>query len=153
MSLKKPEHFLILLAAAGSFAFSAWHTLLNNFAIEAAGFGGIEIGILQSLREVPGFLAFTTVFVLLLIREQSFALISIALLGLGVVLTGLLPSEYGLYFTTVLMSVGFHYYFTLQQSLTMQWVDKSRSSLVMGRQMSAKSIANRHGERSEEGGW
>lgn len=142
VSLKKPEHFLILLAAAGSFAFSAWHTLLNNFAIEAAGFGGVELGILQSLREVPGFLAFTTVFVLLLIREQSFALISIALLGLGVALTGLLPSEYGLYFTTVLMSVGFHYYFTLQQSLTMQWVDKSRSPLVMGRQMSAKSIAS-----------
>ncbi|OOZ35758.1 MFS transporter [Solemya velesiana gill symbiont] len=141
-SLKKPEYLLILLAAAGSFAFSSWHTLLNNFAVEMVAFTGVEIGILQSLREVPGFLAFTTVFILLLIREQSFALISIALLGLGVVMTGLLPSEYGLYFTTVLMSVGFHYYYTLQQSLTLQWVDKDRSPLVMGRQSSASSIAS-----------
>ncbi|MES9875832.1 MAG: MFS transporter [Candidatus Sedimenticola sp. PURPLELP] len=141
-SFRKPEYLLILLAAAGSFAFASWHTLLNNFAVEMAGFTGVEIGILQSLREVPGFLAFTTVFILLLIREQSFALISIALLGLGVAMTGFMPSEYGLYFTTVLMSVGFHYYFTLQQSLTLQWVDKERSPLVMGRQSSASSVAS-----------
>ncbi|MES9887861.1 MAG: MFS transporter [Candidatus Sedimenticola sp. 6PFRAG1] len=141
-SFRKPEYLLILLAAAGSFAFASWHTLLNNFAVEMAGFTGVEIGILQSLREVPGFLAFTTVFILLLIREQSFALISIALLGLGVAMTGFMPSEYGLYFTTVLMSVGFHYYFTLQQSLTLQWVDKERSPLIMGRQSSASSVAS-----------
>lgn len=139
---KNPEFLLILLAAAGAFAFAAWHTLINNFAVEKLAFTGIEIGILQSLREVPGFLAFTTIFVLLILREQSFALISIALLGLGVALTGFMPNEFGLYFTTVLMSVGFHYYYTLQQSLTLQWVDKTRSPLIMGRQASAGSIAS-----------
>ena len=101
----------------------------------------MEMGFLQSLREVPGFLAFTTIFILLIIREQGFALISVAVLGLGVALTGYLPSEYGLYFTTVLMSVGFHYYFTVQQSLTWQWIDKTRSPVVMGRQSSAGSVA------------
>ena len=40
------------------------------------------------------------------------------------------------------MSVGFHYYYTLQQSLTLQWVTKERSPLVMGRQASAGSIAS-----------
>ncbi|MET0094187.1 MAG: hypothetical protein ABW120_11670 [Sedimenticola sp.] len=54
-SFKKSEYLLILLAAAGSFAFSAWHTLLNNFTVEMVAFMGVEIGILQSLREVPGF--------------------------------------------------------------------------------------------------
>lgn len=139
---KNPEYLLILLAAAGAFAFSVWHTLINNFAVEKLAFTGAEIGILQSLREIPGFLAFTAIFVLLLLREQSFALISIALLGLGVALTGWMPSEYGLYFTTILMSVGFHYYYALRQSLTLQWVDKMRSPLVMGRQASAGSIAS-----------
>jgi hypothetical protein len=43
--------------------------LLNNFVVERVAFTGVEIGILQSLREVPGFLAFTTVFVLLALRE------------------------------------------------------------------------------------
>ena len=83
---------------------------LNNFAIERAAYTGVEIGILQSLREVPGFLAFTTIFVLLVLREQTFALISLALLGLGTAITGLFPSVIGLYCTTVLMSIGFHYF-------------------------------------------
>lgn len=138
---KSPEYFLILLAVAASLSFSVWHALLNNFAVEQAAFTGREIGILQSLREVPGFLAFTAVFVLLVIREQVFAILAVALSGLGVALTGLMPSEYGLYFTTVLMSIGFHYYYTLQQSLTLQWIEKSRSPVVMGRQSSAESVA------------
>jgi len=136
-----PEYLLILLGVAATLAFSVWQVLLNNFAIEAAAFTGREIGILQSLREVPGFLAFTTVFILLILREQVFALLAIAALGAGVALTGFLPSEYGLYFTTVLMSIGFHYFYTVQQSLTLQWIEKERTPEVMGRLSSASSIA------------
>ena len=46
------------MAAAVPLSFATWQALLNNFAIERAAFSGAEIGILQSLREVPGFLAF-----------------------------------------------------------------------------------------------
>lgn len=138
---KKPELFLILLGVAATLAFSVWQALLNNFAIESAAFTGREIGLLQSLREVPGFLAFTTVFVLLVLREQVFALLAVALLGAGVALTGLIPGEYGLYFTTVLMSTGFHYFSTVQQSLTLQWIEKERAPEVMGRLSAASSVA------------
>jgi hypothetical protein len=138
---KDPVVLLIVMAVAGSLAFSVWQVLLNNFVIEQAAFGGREIGILQSLREVPGFLAFTAVLVLLIIREQNFALLSIGLLGAGVAMTGFLPSEYGLYFTTVLMSIGFHYFYTLQQSLTLQWTTKEEAPEVMGRLSSVSSIA------------
>ena len=136
-----PETLLILIAVAASLAFSVWQALLNNFAIEQAAFTGREIGILHSLREVPGFLAFTAVLVLLVLKEQIFVLISVALLGVGVAITGFLPSEYGLYFTTVLMSIGFHYLYTVQQSLTLQWIDMERAPLVMGRLSAAASIA------------
>jgi len=136
-----PEYLLALMAIAATLAFSVWQVLLNNFAIEQAAFGGREIGILQSLREVPGFLAFTVVFILLVIREQHLALISVALLGAGIALTGFLPSEYGLYFTTVLMSTGFHYFYTVQQSLALQWIDKEHTPAVLGRLSSVSSIA------------
>ena len=75
-------------------AFSTWMALLNNFAIEVAQFTGREIGILQSLREIPGFLAFTAVFVLLILKEQVFAYLSLLVLGLGVALTGFFPTVY-----------------------------------------------------------
>ena len=67
---------LVLMSIAMPVAFNAWSALLNNFVVERAAFTGVEIGILQSLREVPGFLAFTTVFVLLILREQTFAVFS-----------------------------------------------------------------------------
>ena len=136
----RPEILLYLMAAAIPLAFSTWRTLLNNFAIEQASFSGIEMGILQSLREVPGFLAFTAVFLLLLMREQTLAFLSLLLLGLGTALTGYLPSVMGLYFTTVLMSVGFHYAETMQQSLSLQLISKEQLPVVMGRQMAVGSF-------------
>ncbi len=138
---KQREHFLLLVAFAMPIAFSSWMALLNNFTIEVAAFTGREIGILQSLREVPGFLAFTAVFVLWLLHEQRFAVISLFLLGLGVFLTGFFPSALGLYATTVLMSIGFHYFETINQSLTLQWLPKDRTAEFMGQAMSIKAVA------------
>ena len=82
---KSPIGLLILMSITMPIAFNAWSAQLNNFVVEAANFTGVEIGILQSLREVPGFLAFTTVFVLLILREQTFAVLSLALLGLSLI--------------------------------------------------------------------
>ena len=127
------------MAAAVPFSFATWQALLNNFAIEQAQFTGAEIGILQSLREVPGFIAFTVVFLLLLMREQTLAWVSLALLGIGTAITGFFPTVVGLYATTVLMSLGYHYSETVQQSLTLQWIDKSRTAEVMGRVISVRS--------------
>ncbi|MCG7953999.1 MAG: MFS transporter, partial [Candidatus Thiodiazotropha endolucinida] len=127
---QRPEILLMLMAIAVPLSFAAWQTLLNNFAIERVAFTGQQMGILQSLREIPGFLAFGVVFLLLLVREQKLAYISLALLGLGTALTGFFPSIIGLYITTVIMSVGFHYYETLQTSLALQWTDTSNSAEV-----------------------
>ncbi len=138
---RSPEALLLLFGAAGSLSFATWMALLNNFAIERAAFTGAEMGVLQSLREVPGFLAFTAVFVLLILREQTFAILALALLGLGTALTGIFPSFIGLICTTVIMSIGFHYYETLQQSLALQWVGKDRAPIVLGRVLAAASAA------------
>ena len=129
----RPEILLLLMAGAVPLSFATWQALLNNFAIERAAFSGAEMGILQSLREVPGFLAFTVVFLLLLLREQHIALISLALLGIGTALTGFFPTVIGLYLTTVVMSVGFHYYETIQTSLSLQWIEKERTAELLGR--------------------
>ena len=137
----RPEVLLLLMTFSASLAFSVWEVLLNNFVVEKAAFTGREIGFLHSLREIPGFLAFTAVLVLLIVREQSFALFSLLLLGVGVAMTGFLPSVIGLYCTTVLMSVGFHYFYTVQQSLTLQWIEVERAPVVMGRLSAFSSMA------------
>jgi len=141
MNWRRPEILLLVMAAAMPVSFGVWQALLNNFAIERAAFTGVEIGILQSLREIPGFLAFGVVFLLLFLHEQRLALVSLLLLGLGTALTGYFPTEIGLYATTVLMSIGFHYYETVNQSLSLQWFDKKNAAHKMGQLVAMRSFA------------
>jgi hypothetical protein len=122
-----------MTAAAVPLSFATWQALLNNFAIERAAFGGAEMGILQSLREVPGFLAFLVVFLLFLCREQTIAYVSLLLLGVGTLVTGWFPSVVGLYVTTVMMSLGYHYFETVHSSLCLQWIDKDKAPELLGR--------------------
>jgi hypothetical protein len=139
---RSPEVLLLLMAAAVPLSFATWMTLLDNFAIHRAHFTGREIGILQSLREIPGFLAFAVIWLLLIIREQRLAYISLAVLGLGASLTGLFPTALGLYITTVIMSLGYHYCETLQSSLALQWIDKQRAPEILGRLLAVGSFAS-----------
>ncbi|MCK5917925.1 MAG: MFS transporter [Cocleimonas sp.] len=139
---KSPELLLLLIAVGTAMSFAIWLNLLNNFAIERVHFTGSEIGILQSLREIPGLLAFTLIFVLLLIREQRMVYISLVLLGVGTALTGFFPIAIGFYLSTILMSIGFHYLETLQNSLSLQWIDKKQAPEFFGQLIAAKSAAS-----------
>ena len=137
---RRPEILLCVMAATMALNFAVWQALINNFAIERAAFTGAEIGILQSIREVPGFLAFLVVYLILLVREQRLAVLSLLLLSAGVAATGFFPSVIGLYLTTLMMSLGFHYYATLQTSLALQWIDKARAPELFGRLISVDSF-------------
>jgi len=136
------KSLLFLLAIGYTIAFVTWQVLLNNFAVETAAFTGEEIGILQSLREVPGFLAFTAILVMLFIRQQNFAILALLTLGIGTAITAFYPSALWLYFTTVVMSIGFHYLETLHNSLSLQWLSKAEAPTVLGKLLSAKALTN-----------
>ncbi|WP_104399543.1 MFS transporter [Vibrio penaeicida] len=138
---KTPHNFLILISIVVPIAFSSWQALLNNFVIEKANFDGSDIGLLQSVREIPGFLAFTAVFVLLFLREQRFIILSLVMLAVGTAITGFFPSVAGLLCTTLLMSIGFHYFETLKQSLSLQWLTKDEAPEFLGKLISIGSLA------------
>jgi predicted MFS family arabinose efflux permease len=141
-SWQTPQTFLILISIVVPIAFASWQALLNNFVIEKAAFTGADIGILQSVREIPGFLAFTAIFMLLFIKEQKFIVLSLAMLATGVAITGFFPSFAGLLCTTLLMSVGFHYFETLKQSLSLQWLSKDQAPEVLGKLISIGALAS-----------
>ena len=130
------------MSIAMPLAYATWDALLNNFVIDRAGFTGADIGLLHSVREIPGFLAFTAVFVLLLLREQRFALLALLLLGTSVAVTGLFPTTLGILITTLLMSTGFHYFETLKQSLSLQWLSIEEAPKVLGQLISAGAFAS-----------
>jgi len=137
-----PTNLLLLMSVSLPIAFATWMALLNNFVIERAAFTGAEIGMLQSIREIPGFLAFTAVLVLLLVKEQTLAYVALAMMGIGVALTGYFPSVVGLYLTTLLMSTGFHYFETIKQSLSLQWLTKEEAPAALGKMLAYGSMAS-----------
>ena len=140
---KNPMYrFLLVLTISSTVGLQTWMILFNNFAVEKVGLTGEGIGIIQSLREIPGFLTFLAIFVMMLMKEHRLSAISIVTLGLGLGLTGLFPSTAGLIATTMIFSLGFHYYETTNQSLTLQYFDKTRSPLVFGKLRSMAAASN-----------
>jgi len=134
--------FLIVLTIASAVGLQAWQTLFNNFAVEAAGLEGKHVGVIQSLREIPGFLALLAVYVMLIIREHRLSALSILFLGIGLAATGFFPSFAGLMLTTLVSSFGFHYYETTNQSLTLQYFKPNTAPWVFGKQRSYAAATN-----------
>jgi hypothetical protein len=138
---RSPVVMLMIMAAAMQLSFAAWWNLMNNFAVHELSFTGKEIGIQQSIREIPGFLSFLAVYVLLVMREQTLAYLSLLCLGIGVAATGYFPTAWGFYLTTFVMSVGFHYYETAAQSLSLQWLPKATAAASMGKIIAVGAFA------------
>lgn len=69
--------YLIFLTISSTVGLQTWRTLFNNFAVEIGGLEGKHIGMIQSVREIPGFLALLVVFVIMIIREHRLSALSI----------------------------------------------------------------------------
>lgn len=138
---RRPTTLLFVMAAAMPIAFSTWSALLNNFVIEVAGFDGQDIGWLHTVREIPGFLAVGVIALIIFIREQVLGLISLLLLGAATAITAYFPSMAGILTVTMLSSIGFHYYETVNQSLQLQWLPKDKAPRILGLLLAAGSAA------------
>ena len=138
-----PFVMLVVMTVAMQLSFASWWTLAKNFAVDGIGFTGREIGFQESIREIPGFLAFLAVYLLWFMRERTLALGSLVLLGVGVAITGYFPTAWGFYATTFIMSVGFHYYETMYQSLSLQWLPRDKAPAMLGKLLAWAATALR----------
>jgi Major Facilitator Superfamily len=125
--------YLVVLTMSSTVGLQTWTTLFNNFAVDVAGLRGNHVGMIQSIREIPGFLALLAVYVMLVIREHRLSAISILILGAGLAATGFFPTFAGIAITTLISSFGFHYYETTNMSLTLQYFKKDESPWVFGK--------------------
>lgn len=138
---RRPITLLFVMALAMPIAFFTWYALLNNFVKEVADFDGADIGLLHTVREIPGFLAFLVIYLIIVVREQVLGLVSLILLGAATAVTAWFPQLGGIMILTFLSSVGFHYYETVNQSLQLQWLPKDRAPQIMGWLMATGSAA------------
>jgi len=128
--------YLIILTVVSVLSLEGWIVLINNFSVEVAGLEGQHIGFIQSAREIPGFLTFLAIFLIIFFKENHIAALSVMLLGAGVALTGWFPTFPGILITCLVASFGFHFYDTVNQSLALQYFRKESTPLVFGKLMS-----------------
>ena len=105
---RRPIFLLFVMSAAMPIAFATWSALLNNFVVEVADFDGADIGMLHSVREIPGFLAVGVIVLIIFVREQVIGLFALVLLGVATAMTGWFPQMGGILTLTLLSSIGFH---------------------------------------------
>lgn len=129
---RRPFFMLTLMAFGASLAFATWMAVISNFVVEIVAFDGSQNGWMHTVREIPGFLAFLAIFIFALVKEQTFGLVSLALLGIGTALTAQLPTFQGVLLMTFISSVGYHYYETVAQSLQLQWLPKKDAPRLLG---------------------
>ena len=130
------------MAMAMPISYATWSALINNFVVEESYFSGVEIGWLHGIREIPGFLAVGVILFLVFLREQTLACLALILLGIATAITTFLPSFHGLLLTTLLGSIGFHYFETVNQSLQLKWLSKERAPVVLGFLISVGSLTS-----------
>ncbi len=134
--------YLTVLTCVVGFSFQGWRTLFNNFAVDEVGINAFQVGAIQSLREVPGFLSLLVVYLLLIFKEHRLSALSVFVLGVGVAAAGFLGSFWGLVFTTFAMSVGMHYFETTRKSLILQYFSRQQAPLAFARLLSWTAVVN-----------
>ncbi len=140
---KNPMYgYLMILVICASAGLQGWMALFTNYAKEVVGVNGFEIGLSQSVREIPGFLTFLVIYLLLFVREHRLSALSVIIMGVGVGATGFFTSLNGLLMTTFIMSVGFHYFETTNKSLTVQYFNREDAPVVFARLRGYGALAN-----------
>lgn len=141
---RQNKHLLFFLLGANllhTFGHSVWRALFNNFAVERIGVGADAIGWIQSVRELPGLLAFAVAFLALIFKEMRIMAVSLVLLGIGIIFTGQSTTVALLVVSTFVMSLGFHYFNPGNNGLILMSVEHQETPKVMGQLKSLGAIA------------
>jgi predicted MFS family arabinose efflux permease len=124
------------------FGFNIWRAVFNNLVVEDLGLGAGAVGAIQSLRELPGLMGFLFVLMVGLLGSELRVMgANILILGAGLIFTGLAPGLLAVVAGTLVTSIGFHYFSSGSQAVTLQIIDKRDTPRVLGRLSSVGALA------------
>jgi predicted MFS family arabinose efflux permease len=142
--MREHKRLFITLAIASFFlyfGFNVWRAIFNNFAVEEIGVTATQIGLIQSLRELPGLMGFTLGFLVLWLSEMRVLGFSVLLMGVGIALTGWANGLGLLILGSMVMSFGFHYFYPSNSSVVLMGVGKEDAPKMLGFLRSVSSAA------------
>lgn len=124
------------------FGFQVWRVVFNNLAVEDLHLEAGAVGIIQSIREVPGLMGFLfVVMVLLLGSEMRVMGANVIILGVGLLMTGAARDLLGVVVGTLVTSIGFHYFYSGSQAVLLQVTAHADAPEALGKLSSIGALA------------
>ncbi len=127
-------------ASVGVF-FGVMMSLQNNFIVERLGMEPEELGMIEALREVPGFLNFVFLAVMIALTPSRAAAICLVFMGVGIAAFSTVNSLWSFAVFSVVWSIGFHAWVPLSQSMAILFSPKEGKGKALGQLRSVESFA------------
>jgi MFS family permease len=140
-SLRRDWNLFTALTFLFSFGFAIYSGVFQNFLRDQMGAGPLQLGTLESLREIPGFLTALLTGTLVALAESRVAGLGLLIGGVGIGLTGQMPNFALLIAITVFWSVGFHLYAGMSPAITVMLSKGEESGRHLGRMGAVSSVA------------
>lgn len=130
----------VAMGAVGVF-FGIQLTLFNNFIVERLAIEPHELGYMEALREVPGFLNFVFLAIVMAIYPPITAAACLVIMGLGIAGYASVTTVAGLIVCSLVWSVGFHCWVPLSQSMALLYSPGEKKGRWLGQLRSVESFA------------
>jgi hypothetical protein len=124
-----------------AFGFALYGGVFQNFLKDRAGAQELDLGILESLREIPGFCTALMAGILVAFAESRVAAAGLAITAVGIGATGIFERMPPIIAITVFWSVGFHLYATMQSPITLALAKGKEGGRHLGRMSGISAMA------------
>ncbi|MEP6754641.1 MAG: MFS transporter [Chthonomonadales bacterium] len=140
-TIKRDWAILTALTFLFMFGFSVYAGVFQNFLRDKLNAGPIDLGSLESMRELPGLLAALMAGAVYALVENRVAGLGLAITGIGVGISGVSDRFWPLAAITVFWSVGFHLYASVSSALTLALAKGKEGGRHLGRMSSVGATA------------
>ncbi len=139
--LRKDWRTFTILVFLFAFGFSVYMGVFQNFLRDRLNADELDLGMLESLREIPGLLAALLAGTVYALAESRVAGLGMLITGVGIGLTGLFYRFTPLVLITVFWSIGYHLWATVQSAITLSLAKGKEGGRHLGRMSRVGALA------------
>ncbi len=133
------------LLACGVFGVGAFfgilNPLFNNFIVDQIGIQPHELGYMESLREVPGFLNALFTAIIIYLAPPIVGGLALIVMGIGMAAYSQVNSFSGIVVLSFVWSIGFHAWLPLRSAMTLDYSTGEEKGKWFGQLRSVESFA------------
>jgi MFS family permease len=124
-----------------AFGFAVYGGVFQNFMRDQVRANEFDVGSLESLREIPGFLTALMAGTLAAFAESRIAAVGLAITAVGIGITGAFHAMPPIIAVSIFWSVGFHLYATMQSPITLTLARGKEGGRHLGRMAGLGGLA------------